>query len=74
MRKDIESRLTSQIENAKAYCNDEIARMTEEAKREDKHARFCEVADDLYALYTQYICVGFTHEQAWELIKISVAK
>lgn len=74
MRKEIETTLAARIENAKALYEDEVARVTNEAKREDKHVTFCEAASDLYALYTEYTLVGFTHEQAWELIKILVAK
>ena len=74
MRKDIAVNLTSQIEGAKAFCESEIARMTEDAKRLDKSETYREAAHDLREMYQNFIYEGFTEEQAWELIKIVVAK
>ena len=74
MREDIKANLASQIEAAKVFCDSEIARMKEEAKREDKLASFQTSAIDLRTLYEKFIDVGFTPEQAWELIKIIVIK
>ena len=74
MREDIKANLESQIKAAKAFCDSEIARMNEEAKQEDKLVNFQNSAHDLRTLYESFIDVGFTEEQAWELIKIIIAK
>lgn len=74
MRPDIKANLKSQIESTKAHCESEIERLTEEAKQFDKRESFHTAACDLKDLYESYLVVGFTEEQAWELIKILVAK
>ena len=74
MRQDIKSDLKARIESAKAYCESEIARMTEEAERTDKTESGRVAACDLRNLYLNFINEGFTEQQAWELIKILVAK
>ena len=74
MREHIKTNLDSQIKAAKAFCESEIARMTKEANQIDKSETYRSAANDLRELYINYIDVGFTEEQAWELIKILVAK
>lgn len=74
MREDIRTNLDSQIKAAKAFCESEIARMTEEAKQTDKSETYRIAAHDLRELYINCIDVGFTEQQAWELIKILLAK
>lgn len=74
MKPDIKADLKARIESAKAYCDSEIARMTEEAERADKNENVRTAARDLRDLYLNFINEGFTEQQAWELIKILVAK
>ena len=74
MRKDIATNLASQIKSAKAFCESEIARMTEEAEQNDKSETYRVAAHDLHELYNNFIYEGFTEEQAWELVKIVTAK
>lgn len=74
MRREIEANLKADIERAKANYENEIAMMTEQAEKFEKDRLFYKAADDLYCLYRNYIDVGFTDEQAWELIKILVSK
>ncbi len=74
MRKDIAANLASEIEGAKAFCESEIARMTEDAKQLDKSEKYREAAHDLREMYGNFVGEGFSEEQAWELIKIIVAK
>ena len=74
MRREIEANLKADIERAKANYENEIAMMTEQAEKFEKDRLFYKGADDLYCLYRNYIDVGFTDEQAWELIKILVSK
>ena len=74
MRREIEANLKADIERAKANYENEIAMMTEQAEKFEKDRLFYKGSDDLYCLYRNYIDVGFTDEQAWELIKILVSK
>jgi hypothetical protein len=74
MKPTIKTYLDSQIESAKACCENEIARMTEDAERANRSEETRDAACALYELYTHFIDAGFTAEQAWELVKITVAK
>ena len=74
MRKDIEAALKADIERAKANCENEITTITEDAKRRDEEENHRKIAQSLYSLYITYIEVGFTEEQAWELVKSLVEK
>jgi glutathionylspermidine synthase len=74
MKKHIKTNLDSQIEAAMAFCESEIARITEEAEQLDKIETYREAARNLHELYVHFIQEGFTEEQSWELIKIITAK
>ena len=74
MRDDIKSDLMSQIESARAYCESEIARMTERARQSDRIESYRTAAHDMRELFISFIAEGFTEEQAWELIKIITAQ
>ena len=74
MRPDIKVDLKERIEEVKAHCEREIARITEEAEREDKNRANFTTADDLHNLYCNLQNAGFDAQQAWELIKIMVSK
>ena len=74
MREDIRHNRDARIESAKELCKSEIARITEEAEQIDKRETRRAVAPELFELFREYIEVGFTEEQAWELIKISIPK
>lgn len=74
MKDIIKINLNSQIESAKAFYESEVARLTEEAEQTDRIETCRKVAHDMHELYTHFLCEGFTEEQAWELIKIVVAK
>lgn len=74
MKRTIKANLDSQIESTKAYCESEIARMTDAAERENLREECRDRAYELYELYNSFLDAGFTAEQAWELVKIMVAK
>lgn len=74
MKKEIEAILKADTERAKANYENEIAMATERAEQFEKENQFRNAANDLFRLYRNYIDVGFTDEQAWELVKSLVAK
>lgn len=74
MRKDIAANLASQIKSAQAFCESEIARMTEEANQTNRTETYRVAARDMHEVYVQFMREGFTEEQAWELVKIITAK
>lgn len=74
MRPEIRSDLKAQIESARAFCESEIVRLTEEAELNDRSKTSLSAAAQLHELYDNFTTVGFSEEQAWELIKIVAAK
>lgn len=63
MRTDIAKKLAADIEV-----------MKKEAEANSRIADFEQAADDMYNLYLAFCRVGFTEAQAWEIIKITIAK
>lgn len=65
------------IENKAAemrnVCEEEISRMVEEVQADADRGQNRKCAAGLYDVYQAYIEVGFTKEEAWELIRILVS-
>lgn len=74
MRPEIKRELQAQIESARAYCESEVARLTEQAEINDKSKTSWSAAAQLHELYDNFTTVGFSEEQAWELIKIVASR
>ena len=54
--------------------NAEISHLKEVAEQDSRMLDFGQAASDLYNLYCAFIDAGFTEQQAWEIVKISISK
>lgn len=56
----------------RSECEEKVASMVEDAEKQSQLHSFYEAAENIRDLYEAYVTAGFTEEQAWELLKITM--
>ncbi len=64
--------LEDKVNALRSECEEKVASMVEDAEKQ-AHLHTCyEAAENIRDLYEAYVTAGFTEEQAWELLKITL--
>lgn len=64
--------LEDKVNTLRSECEEKVATMVEDAEKQSKLHLCYETAESIRDLYEAYITAGFTEEQAWELLKITM--
>jgi DNA-binding protein H-NS len=72
MEKSRTKELTEQVIELNKKQIEEMRKLEEQREQALKAEKYDESAEEVYNLYQSYIKSGFTAEQAWELVKITI--
>lgn len=66
--------LEDKVNALRSECEEKVAELAQDAEKQSKINAVYEAAENVHDLYEAYIAAGFTEEQAWELLKLSLIK
>lgn len=66
--------LEDKINTLRSECEEKVASMMEDAEKQSRVHTYYEAAEVIRDVYEAYLTAGFTEEQAWELLKITLYK
>lgn len=64
--------LEDKVNALRSECEEKVATMVENAEKQSRLRKIYEAAESIHDAYEAYVAAGFTEEQAWKLLEMTV--